>query len=248
MKILAIHNYYQTRGGEDQLFEDECRLLESKGHQIIWHTRDSEEITDRNIVRVACQSIWNRRSYRDVQKIIREQRPDLLHSVNTFPLFSPSIFYAAQKEKVPVVATIQNYRYFCAQSMCFRAGKSCEDCLGKIPWRAIKNKCYKQSYAGSAVVALMQTLHQKLRSWQNQIDVICLASQFSKRKLVASGIEESKIMIKPNFAPSDPGMRSGNGGYAVFVGRLSGEKGIQTLIDGWKAFSKNNSCKTLKIV
>ena len=248
MKVLAVHNYYKTRGGEDQLFEDECKLLESKGHQVKWYTKDSQDIPMQKLVQVAYQTVWNRQSNSEVRRVIRDFKPDVMHSVNTFPLFSPSIFYAAQKENVPVVATIQNYRYFCAQSMCFRDGKSCEDCLGKIPWRAVKNKCYKNSYAGSAVVAGMQILHRGMKSWQKKIDVVCLASQFSKNKLVAAGLHEEKIIVKPNFAPTDPGIRNGKGNYAVFVGRLASEKGLDTLVDAWMKFSENNDRISLKIV
>ncbi len=248
MKTIAIHNYYQNRGGEDQLFEDEVQLLESKGHQVHRYTLHSNSIKDRNLIRVAADTIWNGRTYRELQNLIREHQPDVIHSVNTFPLFSPSVFHAARKSNVPFVATIQNYRFFCAQSMCFRNGQACEACLGKIPWRAVVHRCYKNSLAGSAIVASMQLLHQQLQSWQKYVDVICVASEFSKSKLLSAGFEASQLMLKPNFAPFDPGMQNGSKNYAVFVGRLSDEKGLSTIVEAWHELGRSGIDIPLKIV
>lgn len=248
MKIISVHNYYQNRGGEDQLFEDEAKLLEEHGHEIIWHTTHSDSINERNLIGVAVETLWNRRSHREMTDLIREHSPDVIHSVNTFPLFSPSIFHAARKLNIPLVATIQNYRYFCAQAMCYRNGKACEDCLGKLPWRAVRHGCYKDSTAGSAVVSAMQLLHQKLGTWKKYVDVICVASEFSKGKMMQAGLEDRQMIIKPNFVPKDPGPQPGDGGYAVFVGRLSSEKGIQTLVECWRELNSRGIQVPLKIV
>ena len=248
MKVLVCHNYYQQRGGEDQLFEDEAKLLESNGHEVIWHTVHSESIQSRKLYQVALNTVWNQSAYRRMLEIIRQHRPDVLHVVNTFPLLSPSIFYAAREENVPVVATIQNYRYFCAQAMCFRNNKACEACIGKIPWRAVVHGCYRNSKIGSAVVAAMQVYHRYMQTWNQMIDVICIASDFSRGKLVTAGMDGDKMILKPNFAPKDPRPRDGNGGFAVFVGRLAPEKGIPTLVDGWKKLIDNGHKIPLKII
>jgi len=233
MKVLVCHTYYQQRGGEDQFFEDEARLLESHGHEVIRYTTHNDQINGRGMLSVAAQTLWNREASARLTQLVKEHRPDVLHVVNTFPLLSPSIFHTAQKLNLPTVASIQNYRMFCAQAMCFRDGKACEACLGKIPWRAVKHGCYRGSRAGSAVVAAMQMLHKHLRTWQSCVDVICVASDFSKSKLIAAGCEPGQMMKKPNFVSVDPGMKNGEGKFALFVGRLAGEKGIQTLLDAW---------------
>ena len=233
MKVLVCHNYYQQRGGEDQFFEDEAKLLESRGHEVIRYTTHNDQINDRGLFSVAAQTLWSRKACAQLTQLANEHRPDVLHVVNTFPLLSPAIFHAAKKLNLPTVASIQNYRMFCAQAMCFRNGKACEDCLGKIPWRAVKHGCYRGSRAGSAVVATMQMLHRYLQTWQDCVDVICVASDFSKSKLVAAGCDPEQMMKKPNFVSVDPGLKDGEGKFALFVGRLAGEKGIQTLIDAW---------------
>ncbi len=245
MKILVCHNYYQQRGGEDQFFEDEAKLLESHGHVVIRYTTHNDRIKDRRLLSVAAQTLWNKESASHLTDLVKQHRPHVLHAVNTFPLFSPSIFHAANKLNLPTVASIQNYRSFCAQAMCFRNGKACEACLGKIPWRAVKHRCYRGSRSGSAIVAAMQMLHRHLGTWQNCIDVICVASEFSKSKLAAAGFDTGQMMSKPNFVSVDPGQQDGNGNFALFVGRLAGEKGIDTLMEAWQ---KHQLPYPLKIV
>jgi glycosyltransferase involved in cell wall biosynthesis len=245
MKILVCHNYYQQRGGEDQFFEDEAKLLESRGHEVIRYTTHNDSIKDRGLLSVAAKTLWNKESAEHLACLVKQHRPHVLHAVNTFPLFSPSIFHAARKLNLPTVASVQNYRSFCAQSMCFRDGKSCEACLGKIPWRAVKNACYRGSRTGSAVVAAMQMLHRHLRTWQTCVDVICVASEFSKSKLVAAGFDANQMINKPNFVSVDPGQQSGDGKFALFVGRLAGEKGVDTLLEAW---DKHQLSYPLKIV
>lgn len=248
MKVLVCHNYYQQRGGEDQLFEDEAKLLESNGHDVYWHTVHSDTIQGSNLLKVATNTIWNQAEYDRMLEVIESHRPDVLHVVNTFPLLSPSVFYAARKANVPVVATIQNYRYFCAQAMCFRNNKACEACLGKIPWRAVVHGCYRNSRLGSGVVAAMQLFHRYRKTWNTMIDVICIASEFSRGKLIKAGMDGGKMILKPNFAPSDPGYRDGSGRYAVFVGRLADEKGIPALVAAWERLQASGLKIPLKII
>lgn len=234
MKVILCHNYYQQRGGEDQIFEDESDLLESHGHQVVRYTKTNDDIDQMSLTSVARMTLWNHQSVSEISNLIAEHQPDVIHSINTFPLISPALFHAVRRANVPMVCTIQNYRFFCAQSMCFRDGKACESCLGRVPWRAVRHACYRGSRIGSAVVASMQMLHRQRRTWQEMIDVVCLASEFSKSKYLAAGFSEDQLAIKPNFIRNDPGMRDGRGGYAVFVGRLASEKGVRELLEAWK--------------
>ncbi|MEM7478032.1 MAG: glycosyltransferase family 4 protein [Planctomycetota bacterium] len=232
--VLLCHNYYQHRGGEDQIFEDEAALLESQGHTVIRYSKSNDDIESIGLLKTACKAIWNRDCAAEVRDLIAEHQPDVLHSINTFPLLSASIFYEAHQAGLPVVATVQNYRAFCAQSMCSRNGNACEACLGKLPWRAIAYGCYRGSRLGSTVVSTMQVVHQKRKTWQRYVDIMCLASEFSKSRYLQSGFTEEQIRIKPNFVLPDPGLGEGQGDCAVFIGRLFREKGIPTLLEAWE--------------
>ena len=117
MRILLCHNYYLQPGGEDQVFADEGRLLESRGHEVLRYTADNRAVASMSRVKLAWRTIWNSHSYREVRKLVRQSRPDVMHCTNTFPLLSPSIYYAAQAEGVPVVQSLHNFRMVCANGV-----------------------------------------------------------------------------------------------------------------------------------
>ncbi|MEO1297826.1 MAG: glycosyltransferase family 4 protein, partial [Cyanobacteria bacterium J06636_16] len=122
----------------------------------------------------------------------------------------------------------------------------CEDCLGKlVPWPGIVHSCYRDSMAGSAVVATMLTTHRLMKTWLDQVDIFIALTEFSRAKLIEGGLPEHKVIVKPNFLDRDPGVGDGSGGYALFVGRLSPEKGIDTLITTWR---EHQIAPPLKIV
>lgn len=164
-----------------------------------------------------------------------EQTHDLVHVQNFFPLISPSVYYAAKAEKVPVVQTLHNYRLLCPNGLFFRDGHVCEDCLGKpVPWPGVLHACYRESRTATTAATVMLTTHRIMRTWTEMVDVYIALTEFARQKFVQGGIPAEKIVVKPNFVHSDLGCGEGRGGYALFVGRLSTEKGVDTLLAAWK--------------
>ena len=238
MKLLLCHNYYQQAGGEDQVFADETQLLESRGHEVIRYSVHNDAIDDMSRWNVALRTLWNQNSYREIRGLIRRERPDLVHFTNTFPLISPAAYYAAQREAVPVVQTLHNYRLLCSDGNLFRNQRPCEDCLGRsVPWPAVLHSCYRSSRLATGVVATMTVMHRLLRTWQNSVDRYIALSHFSATKFVAGGLPAEKIAVKPNFIAPDPGPRNGVGKYAIFVGRFALGKGLDTLLEAWEQLS-----------
>jgi glycosyltransferase involved in cell wall biosynthesis len=235
MKILTIHNQYQLRGGEDESCELERCLLQQMGHHVNLYIENNERVKKLNSVTVASKAIWSREAYQDVAQMLSQSSYDIAHVQNFFPLISPSIYYAAKKLKVPVIQTLRNYRLLCPNALFFRDGKVCEDCLGKpIPYPGIVHGCYKDDYLASGVTATMLTVHRALRTWVNMVDVYIALTDFSRKKMIQGGLPAEKIVVKPNFVHPDPGVGQGSGNYALYVGRLSKEKGLDTLISAWK--------------
>ena len=95
------------------------------------------------------------------------------------------------------------------------------------------------------VVATMLALHWVAGTWRNAVDLYIALSQVSRAKLIKGGLPAAKIMVKPNFVSQDLDTGSGEGGYVAFVGRLSDEKGLETLINAWRL---HRDLPTLKIV
>ncbi|WP_231623751.1 glycosyltransferase family 4 protein [Thermus aquaticus] len=208
-------------------------LLRDKGHTVVPLTFHNKQLEDVPLLWRAAVTLWNREAYARVREAIRLHRPDTLHVHNTFPLASPAVIHVAKAERVPVVMTLHNYRLLCVNALFFRRGRVCEDCLGRIPWRGVLHGCYRDSRPASAVVAAMLSLHRALGTW-NMVDRFIALTEFARQKFIEGGFPPEKISVKPNFVHPDPGPGEGRGGYALFVGRLSPEKGLGTLLMAWE--------------
>jgi glycosyltransferase involved in cell wall biosynthesis len=235
MKILVVHNFYRQPGGEDVVFEAERALLERYGHEVVTFIEDNAQLDSVSPMRVAAETVWSRKAQGRIRKLIQEMKPDVAHFHNTFLRISPAAYYACKEMGVPVVQTLHNYRLLCPAATFFRSGQVCEDCLGKaLTWPSILHGCWRNSRVQTAVVATMLTLHRWLKTWQKQVDVYIALTEFARQKFIEGGLTAEKIVVKPNFVHPDLGVREGLGQYALFVGRLSPEKGIRTLLQAWQ--------------
>jgi glycosyltransferase involved in cell wall biosynthesis len=235
VRVLVVHNYYQQPGGEDQVFAAEAHLLELHGHEVARYELHNDQIAELSCLRLGAATVWNGSSYRNLRDIVRIWRPDVVHFHNTFPLISPAAYYAAKADLLPVVQTLHNYRLLCPAATFYRNGGACEDCLGKFaPYSGIIHACYRGSRAATGAVAAMLTVHRTLGTWNRQVDVYVALSAFASSKFVEGGLPPQKIAVKPNFLHPDPGAGDGRGRFALFVGRLTSEKGLRTLIESWR--------------
>jgi glycosyltransferase involved in cell wall biosynthesis len=144
------------------------------------------------------------------------------------------------------VQTLHNFRLLCPNAVFFRDGKVCEDCLHKkMKLPGVINKCYRGSFAASAMCATSVAVHNLAGTWRNAVDLYITPSESAKRKFVEGGLPAEKIVVKPHFLPTDPGVGPGDGDYAVFVGRLSFEKGVETLLAAWEKLAANCPLKII---
>jgi glycosyltransferase involved in cell wall biosynthesis len=227
--VLVAHNAYQQRGGEDSVVEAEIDLLRRCGHDVELLFRHNNELAQIGRIAAAVQTIWSARTVADLASKIAAFKPDLIHAHNTFPLISPSLYAAANGAGVPVVQTLHNFRLLCPQATFLREGRVCEDCLGGFPWPAIRHRCYRGSAAQTAVVSSMIGVHRTIGTYENRVSRYIALTEFGRSKFIAGGLPGKRISIKPNFVdppiPEKERERSG----ALFVGRLSSEKGTAVL-------------------
>jgi glycosyltransferase involved in cell wall biosynthesis len=235
MRIVFVHERYQQAGGEDPIFAAESDLMEEFGHSVVRYTDDNARVADMKPWTVAATTVWSRRAHKDLRALFRSFRPDVAHFHNTFPLISPSGYYAARAEGVPVVQTIHNYRLICPSATLFRDGRPCVDCVGRlVPWPGVKHACYRDSRPASLVVAGMLSTHRLLQTWNRLVHVYIAPSEFARQQLMTGGLRGDRIVIKPNFINPDPGVGAHDGRFALFTGRLAIEKGLPTLLSAWQ--------------
>ncbi len=247
MRILIIHNYYQKAGGEDIVFSQELGLLRENGHQVESLTFSNKTIdsTWKSIL-YFFKSIYNPASARVLRKRIKAFKPDLIHIHNTFLVASPSVYRTAAKMGIPVVQTLHNYRLICPSATLYYKGNIYTKSINKLfPFDAIFKGVYRNSIAHTFLVATISGIHKIFGTYKRSIAKFIVLSDFSKELFMKSSLhlDEAQVIVKPNFLNDSGRKASKKEDYFIYVGRLSEEKGIQTLL---KAFT--NSDKKLVII
>lgn len=239
VRILQVHNeYFSGRGGEDTVVDLEADLLRRHGHQVDRLTVSTAQLKDAGFLRLAAAAggtVWSFSGYHAMKQAIARFAPDVIHAHNTFPLLSPSIFWAAKARTTPVVLTLHNFRLTCANASLFRDGRPCEQCVGHVPVPALRHRCYKRSLAGTAAVVCMNSLHRRLGTYRKKVDAYIALSEFSKAILVRSGLPPEKIFVKSNFTFDPSQAAVSRSPQMVFAGRVSSEKGPQLLLQAWNS-------------
>lgn len=240
MKVLLVHNEYQQPGGEDIVFRLEHQLLSSFGHRVVTYRRSNLEINGYSPTQrllLLRQMTWAEDSKRDIARILRQEKPDVVHVHNTFTQISPSIYTACIEAGVPVVQTLHNFRLLCPAATFYREGRICDDCVTHGLRRSILHGCYRNSRSSTAAVAVMLAAHRRLQTWNRKITAYIALTEFARQQFIRGGLPSEKIYVKPNFAAPDPNQGTQGGGYAIFVGRLSPEKGLSNLLRAWRSLS-----------
>lgn len=234
MTIVAVHNWYRHPGGEDQVFQAECALLEERGHTVKRYTDDNARISGTGAGGLAASALWNRAAYRAVRELVEESGAAVVHVHNTFPLLSLSVFQAARDSGAAAVQTLHNFRSVCPNGLLLREGAPCRKCVGRrLAWPAVVHACYRRSRAASAAAALLSA-RSLAAARDGGADAYIALSQFARSVFIAGGMPESKLETVPNFVHPDPGAGKGEGGHVLYLGRLSEEKGLRVLLAAWK--------------
>jgi glycosyltransferase involved in cell wall biosynthesis len=237
-KVVVVHNRYRSGApsGENAIVDAEITQLRAAGLDVVPFVRSSDEIDEMPTaqrVLLPLSPIYNGRSQRALDEVLRVHKPDVLHLHNPYPLLSPWVIRTAHRRGVPVIQTVHNYRQVCAPGLYFRDGHVCHDCRGRalgVP--AILHACYRGSRAQSAIMAITLAVHRG--TWRSVDRYIALTSAIADH-LRDYGIPADRISVRPNAIP-DPGPpppRAGKG--FLFAGRMAPEKGVGLLLDAWRA-------------
>ena len=234
MRVLQVHNRYREPGGEDAVVDAEAELLRAAGHHVSQFQVENPA-TSAGATLALAASPWNFWSARRIGAYAKAQPFDVAHVHNTWFTLSVSVLGALRKTGIPVVATMHNYRLTCANGQLARDGRICELCLDGSPIHGIRYKCYRQSGVASATVVAGIEVGRIRNVWTRDADALVVMTEFGKARLEAAGVPGRMIRVKPHFV-ADPGPRPSAPSESrtiLYVGRLSPEKGLRTLLEAW---------------
>lgn len=209
--------------------------------------KDLDDSTARGRIGTAFKSVWNHRAFEAVRDAVRSHGAQVAHFHNTFAAMSPSVYYGAQAGGARVVQTVHNYRLSCLNGLFLRSGRPCELCLGSaIKWQGVAYRCYRNDLAASLTVGSMTAAHRLARTYTQKIDRYIALTDFARIRLLREGIPEDRIRLKPNFVFEPPAKpKLADRPEALFVGRLSEEKGIKVLAAAWAAYRGAGKLKVI---
>ncbi len=218
------------------MFDAEGQILEAHGHAVARLTLENDAVDGMNRAALALTTVWSRAGRRAVEAAARAHRADVVHFHNTLPLVSPAGYYGARAAGAAVVQTLHNYRLICPGALLHRDGAPCESCVGKaFALPGVIHGCYRGSRAATLAVAATNTVHGALGTWTRAVDRFIAITPFARDRFVAGGLPADRLAVKSNPLASDPGLGTGAGGFALFVGRLDTGKGVETLLQAWRA-------------
>jgi len=245
MNILLVHNFYKFFAGEDSIALREKDLLESNGENVYFYTRDNKETENYNLLQKIMffkNTVYSKKTKKEIKDIIKDFKPQVAYTHNIFPLISPSIFHTLYDESIPCIQNVQDYRWLCPNGVFYINDRICERCKNGAFWHAVRYRCFRESYLLSGLYATAISVN-RLAGVFKKVDAFLCTTEFNKQKLMEAGVEEKRIFIKPNYLDiSNIEPSYGNGDYIIFLGRLSPEKGLWTLIRAFERLKDLRLC------
>jgi glycosyltransferase involved in cell wall biosynthesis len=251
MRIMLVHNRYRSAApsGENRVVDQEGEALEALGHQVVRFDRSSDEIDRWSVAKKAslpARIVWSPETGRDLKALLREHRPEVVHVHNTFPLLSAAVLYACRDARVPVVATLHNYRLACANGAFFRQGSVCHDCANGLPVPALLHGCYRGSRAATAPVALAMSLHRP--AWRSLVSAYIFISASQGDLLRDLGLAPDRVFVRHNLIPRRVRSQTARTPTVVYAGRLDEAKGVRLLMAGWDRYRGQSGEPGLNLV
>jgi len=233
LKIVQVHNWHRFGGGSEIVVETTTNLLRKRGHQVLLETFDSRNLmhTLRGKAKAFAWGIYSPVGRKAIRRLIEEQAPDIIHVHELYPFFSPWVLKNIKRAGIPVVMTCHDYRLTCPISTHYRNGETCTKCRDKNELQCAFNNC-RNNFLESVGFALRSLTARKMKLFTENVTCYTTPSLFVKNWLIESGFPEERIHVVPNVNPiSKLEPKKNDGEYIGYVGRISEEKGIDSLLE-----------------
>ncbi|MBO7609404.1 MAG: glycosyltransferase [Muribaculaceae bacterium] len=250
MRVLIVNKFWYARGGDCVVAMGTVDLLRRMGHDVevfsMHHPNNVEcdyTVTyapevhfDGNLVqkiRAMVRAMSDRNVRNSFTATIERFHPDVVHLHNIHSYLSPLVAQIAHEHGCRVVWTMHDYKVFCPSYSCLRNGTTCDSCI-EHPMDVVVNRCMKDSLIAS-IAALLESTKWNVNKLAQYVDKFICPSQFMAKKLKDAGISSDKLAVITNFLPDDKrdtsSIITGRADYCCYIGRISHEKGIETMLD-----------------
>lgn len=235
---MVVHGRYRSSApsGENQVVDQETQALRAAGHEVGLFERDSDEIASWSLPRKAmlpALAVWNPEVHRALSDRLREERPDVVHVHNTFPVVSPAVLHACRSANVPAVVTFHNKLLLCASGDFFRDGRVCHDCAAGSLTPGVRHGCYRGSRMATLPVAVSLAAHRK--SWRHLVSAYIFITEFQREVMRALDLPADRTFVKHNFVrPASPPTEQRH--RVAYLGRFDVAKGLPLLMRAWDLF------------
>jgi glycosyltransferase involved in cell wall biosynthesis len=257
MRVLLVNKFFFLKGGSEASFFNTASILKKNGHIVSFFSMDHPENRQSpyakhfvshvdyegprslsKTLKASLQILYSREARTKLERLLDEERPDVVHLHNIHHQISPSILFTLKKYDLPVIMTLHDYKMVCPVYTLISKGQICERCKNKNFYHCTVLRCSKNSLAKSLLNTLEMYLHHSLMHVYDSVDTFISPSLFLKTKLEDMGFKK-RIVHLPHFIDSDrfAPSYSWENPSLVYFGRLSKEKGIFTLLQAIKGLS-----------
>lgn len=251
MRVLMVNKFHYIVGGSETYYFSMKRLLKKRGHTVIdfsmadernapspysgYFVDNSDYHAENGLGRkllMARNFVYSPEAKQKFERLVRDTKPDLVHLHMFSHQISPSILDVIKKYRIPTVYTAHDLQLLCPNYKMMHGGTLCEACLGGRVFSCVRNRCVMDSLAKSALSAFENKVHRS-RGIYDVIQYLIMPSEFYRQKFLAAGYAPERLAHIPNFlnlAPLEDAAREKKAPYILYVGRLSEEKGLRTLL------------------
>lgn len=233
MQILLIHNNYGIYTGEEAVVDKQISLFKEMGHTVRIYRKTTEGVRNTVIgdVKGFLQGFYSYSSIKDIKRIIKSEKPDIVIVHNLYPYISPAVLKPISEAGIPIVMTVHNFRLICPTGLFMRNSKPCELCLEKgNEWPSIRYNC-ENSYPRSIGYAGRNWYARISKAYKNHVDYYACITQFQIQKLIEAGFDKNKMIHIPNFLEIESEPKYILGDYIAVSGRVSREKGVDLILE-----------------
>jgi glycosyltransferase involved in cell wall biosynthesis len=227
LRILLAHSFYRIPGGEDRYVRELAKLL-SRDHSVELLSSRNERLSD--TVATAAKMFYSGRKKYEVSRVLDRFGPDIVHVHNVYPSLGPAVHLASADAGIPLIMTVHNFRMRCPNGVMFTEGSPCRRCQRGNYLNAVTHDCFPSSKQSVAYAGALWS-HRFVTRLEDKVSLFVCPSEFVRDELVQWGIHPSRVVVTPNFVYPQPDANPIPGHFGVFVGRLSGEKGVGDLLE-----------------